>query len=56
MQLDGLEGALDRLEQDQDATVKKAVQNARRRLAGISDTAAIPVPAPPSMGVGVGSG
>jgi len=56
MQLEGLEGALDRLAQDQDPAVKQAVQNARRRLAGISDTAAIPVPVPPTMGVGIGSG
>jgi HEAT repeat protein len=56
MQLEELEGALDRLAQDQDPAVKQAVQNARRRLAGISDTAAIPVPVPPTMGVGIGSG
>ena len=35
---------------------KQAVEKARRRLAGISDAAAIPVPVPPTMGVGIGSG
>ena len=56
MQLEGLEGALDRLAQDQDPAIKQAVEKARRRLAGISDAAAIPVPVPPTMGVGIGSG
>jgi len=56
MQLEGLEGALDRLAQDQDPAMKQAVEKARRRLAGISDAVAIPVPVPPTMGVGIGSG
>jgi AAA family ATP:ADP antiporter len=56
MQLEGLEGTLDRLQQDQDPAIRQAVQNARRRLAGISDAASIPVAVPPTMSVGVGSG
>ena len=56
MQLEGLEGSLDRLAQDHDPAVKQAVQNAKRRLAGISDAAALPVPVPPTMGIGIGSG
>ncbi len=50
MQLEGLEGALDRLAQDQDPAMQQTVEKARRRLAGISDAAAIPVPVPRDHG------
>jgi AAA family ATP:ADP antiporter len=57
MQLESLEGVLDRFERDQDPAMQQTVQNARRRLAGLSDTSAPQEPpVPPSMGVGVGSG
>jgi hypothetical protein len=56
MQLEGLEGELDRFERQGDAAMRQTVETARRRLAGLSDTAAIPEPVPASMAVGVGSG
>jgi AAA family ATP:ADP antiporter len=56
MQLEGLEGELDRFERQGDPAMRQTVETARRRLAGLSDTAAIPEPVPASMAVGVGSG
>jgi ATP:ADP antiporter, AAA family len=56
MQLDRLEGELDRVEKEADPAMRQTVQNARRRLAGLSDTAPAHEPVPASMGVGVGSG
>ena len=57
MQLESLEGELDRFERDGDPAMRQTVQNARRRLAGLLGyrrRSQEPVPA--SMGVGVGSG
>jgi len=55
MQLEGLEHELDRFEKE-DPTMRQTVQQARRRLAGLTDTVTAPEPVPASMGVGVGSG
>jgi hypothetical protein len=56
MQLERLEGELDRFERDGDAAMRQTVETARRRLAGLSDTVTAPEPVPASMAVGVGSG
>ena len=56
MQLEGLEQELDRFEKEADPTMRQTVLQARRRLAGLTDTVTAPEPVPPSMTVGVGSG
>ena len=56
LQLDGLEHELDRFEQNGDPAMRQTVLQARRRLAGLTDTVTAPEPVPASMAVGVGSG
>jgi len=56
MQLEGLEQELDRFEKEADPAMRQTVLQARRRLAGLTDTVTAPEPVPPSMTVGVGSG
>jgi AAA family ATP:ADP antiporter len=56
MQLEGLQGELDRFDRERDPAMRQAVQAARRRLGGLSEPAPLQEPVPASMGVGVGSG
>lgn len=56
LQLEGLEPELDRFEKTGDSAMQESVRNARQRLAGVTEVAAAPESAPPSMGVGIGAG
>jgi AAA family ATP:ADP antiporter len=56
MQLESLQGELDRFDREQDPAMRQTVQAARRRLAGLSEPAPLEEPVPASMGMGVGSG
>jgi AAA family ATP:ADP antiporter len=55
MHLEALEPELDRFAQAADPAMRQAVENARRRLAGVPD-AAPQEPVPAALGMGVGAG